>query len=402
MPKEKTRASAAAAAPSPIVIHKARLSFIWAEVLPPFLEQPMPKESPLAFLTRNFLFRDMFQKALNGEVTPTQFEPPWIAERKQQFWMRYLVQSKLGDVPGSQAWDYLVPLRVDSGIKIEADWLHDTNFIDAFYYPFGEAVVLTFRWEPKLLLKDLLPKAYDFYKTGKFSLVGDPSQSLSLEEVADAVLTSLRKNALGDRSQTGRRTKQAFSLITIIEAEGVPPQADVRKNPEILKALEVLTNWPADYEYLTLPTPKDVCLPTKRSVPPGSALYAQERGRAVWHPALFRLKKDATVQEAVDQGRRSSKLGCYHRNLLFASLQTESLGRLICHTADLFNAGQHKADLTAHHRDVVHSAALCLSKLYLGDKSKTWRSASVQRQIDQSCYQELQTVLAEFSEPRLP
>src|ERR1700682_1211340 len=213
MPKKRAPANANA-----IVVHSARLSFLWAEVLPGLLDQPLPKESPFAFLTRNFLFRDMFHAVQCGEAKSAKFEAPWLSERRQQFWMRYLVQGKLSEVPGSQAWDYLVPLRVDPGIKIRADWFQGTNSIDAFYYPFGVAAVITFRWEPKLSLKDLVPKAYDFYKTGKFSLVGGTSQSLSLEEVADTVLTSLRKNALGNRSQTGFRTQQPFCLITLIQA----------------------------------------------------------------------------------------------------------------------------------------------------------------------------------------
>ncbi len=385
---------------SPILIHSARLSFIWAEVLPAFLEQSLPPDSPFEFLTRNFLFAKMFGTFQAGAFSaqPQKFKVPWLAERKQQFWIRYLVQGKLWEASGSQAWKYLVPLRVDSGIKMKADWFTGKSFIDAFYYPFGIAAAISFQWQPSLALKDLLPKAYDFYKRGKFSIPGEP-QAVRLEEVADRVLTQLRANALGVTSQTCDRTQEPFSIVTIVEGEGVAPNEDVKKNAEILSALEVLTSWPADYKYLTVPDAKDVCLPTKHNSPLGSTLYAEERGRAVWHPGLFRKKKDATTLMIVEQSRRASTLSCYHRNLLFGSLQTESLGRLICYTAGLFDAGKHAADLTAHHRDIAHNAAIQLAKLYLGDKSNTWRSASVQRQIKRNCCKELKTVLAEFSEP---
>jgi hypothetical protein len=395
MPKRTAKASA-------IVIQSARLSFIWAEVLPGFLQQLVPEKSPYAFLTRSFLFPEAFETARDGRAEQPKLEAPWLSERKQQFWMRYLVQGKLREVPGSQAWDYLVPLRTDPGIQIEANWFDGSTFIDAFYLPFGVAAAISFRWQPGLSLKDFLPKAYDFAKYGKFSLAGGPSQSLSLEQVADKVLTALRKNALGDGSQGGFRTQQPLSLTTIVEAQGVNPDADVRKETSILHALEVLTNWPADYEYLKLPNPNDVCLPAKSGAPAGSALYAKRRGRAVWLPALFRTQKTAPTLVAVDQSRRASKLGCYHRNLFFASLQTECLGLLISYTAQLFSQGKHKADLTAHHRNVAHNAAKCLAKLYLGDKSKTWRSASVQRQIRDNCFADLQAVLGEFSEDKLP
>lgn len=394
MPKRTAKASA-------IMIQSAKLSFIWAEVVPGFLQQLIQK-SPYAFLTRSFLFPDVFEAARDGRAEQPKLEAPWLSERKQQFWMRYLVQGKLREVSGSQAWEYLVPLRTDLGIQIVANWFDGSTFIDAFYHPFGVAAAISFRWQPKLSLKDFLPKAYDFAKYGKFSVAGDPAQSLSLEQVADKVLTTLRKNALGDGSQGGFRTQQPLSLITIVEAQGVNPDADVRKETSILHALEVLTNWPADYEYLKLPDPDEVCLPAKSGAPAGSALYAKRRGRAVWLPALFRTQKNAPTLVAVDQSRRSSKLGCYHRNLFFASLQTESLGLLTSYTAQLLSAGKHKTDLTAHHRNVAHNAAKCLTKLYLGDKGKTWRSASVQRQIQDNYKADLQAVLAEFSEPPIP
>ena len=83
-------------------------------------------------------------------------------------------------------------------------------------------------------------------------------------------------------------------------------------------------------------------------------------------------------------------------------MQTESLSRLVAYTASRFAGGENKNDLTVHHRGAVENAAIQLSKLYLGEKGNTWRSASVQRQIWQNNFQDLQKVLAEFSQPALP
>jgi hypothetical protein len=224
---------------------------------------------------------------------------------------------------------------------------------------------------------------------------------MTLDDVADRVLTSLRKNALGDQPQASLRTQQPMSLVTVIEADGVDPDADIRKNAVILHALEVLANWPAAPDHITLPDPSKVCLPIKQSAPAGSALYAQERGRAVWHPALFRPADNATPTAVADQIRRSSALSCYHRNLLFGSLQAESLSLLISYTARLFDNGTRKIDLTYHHRNVAANAAICLRKLYIGGKGDTWRSASVPRQITQSCYNDLGKILSQFSLPGL-
>ncbi len=387
---------------TPAIIQSARLSFLWAEVLPDFVQQKVSDNSPFTALTRSYLFRQLFEAARNGTATP-KFEVPWIRDRKQHFWMRYLIQAKLSDVTGKQAWENLVPLRLGLGTSISADWLNSNTFIDSFYYPFGLALAITFRWEPNLALPDLISKAYDIRKNGKFVISGSPGQPLSLEGVADAVLGAMRKQALGETSKTGFRSQDPFSIVTIIQAKGVDPGVDIRDDPDTLRALEALTNWPSDYEYVTLPDrDKKVGLDTMGKPPLSSALYAGNRGRTLWFPALFRSDQNATPGVAIEQSRRSSKLACYHRNLLFASLEIESLGRLISYTAALLNECTRAIKLAPQHRAMTHNAAKQLAKLYLGQKGNTWRSASAQRQILQNCFKDMQKVLAEFKESPVP
>lgn len=386
----------------PIVIRRARMSFLWAEILPDFLEQQVPDSAPFAFLIHRGTFSLKFQEVLNGFPTQPRLEVPWLQDQRQQFWMRYLVQGILGDVSGSQAWKYLIPLRVpDIGIRLGAEGFDGTIFIDAFYYPFGTAAAVTLRWEADSLLPDFVEKSWALSQTGKFLIQGQANK-FSLNALGERILTTLRKNVLGKKALGGYQSPKPFSVVTIIEAFGPDPMTEIKGNTEVLRALEVLSNWPADRTYFKLPDPEKVCLHLKQSAPPGSALYAEERGRAVWHPAMFRMQRDQTASEAVDQIQRSSKLGCYHRNLFFASLQTESLGRLISYTAQQFAAGKEKVDLTESHRQLAENAALCLTKLYLGDKGNTWRSASMARQIDQTFRKDFDAVLAQFPVARLP
>lgn len=388
--------------PPPIVIRRARLSFLWAEILPDFLEQRVPDSSPFAFLTHGSTFSPMFQQVLDGSSKQPPLEVPWLRDRRQQFWMRYLVQGILGDVSGKQAWEYFIPLRVpDTGIRVAGEGFNGTVFIDAFYYPFGIAAAVTLRWETDLLLHDFAEKAWELTQTGEFSVQGEPNK-FSLNALGDRILATLRKNALGEKALAVDQSQKPFSVVTIVEALGPDPLADVKSNTEVLRALEVLTNWPSDRTFFTLPDAKKACLPLKKTAPLGSALFAEERGRAVWHPAMFRIQSNATPSEVVAQIQRSSKLACYHRNLFFASLQTESLGRLMIYTAQQFASGKQKVDLTEPHRQLAANAALCLAKLYLGDKGNTWRSASMGRQIDQTFKKELQTVLAQFPVATLP
>jgi hypothetical protein len=385
-----------------VKVNSVRLSFLWTQTLPSLLEKGTPADSEFAFLTRGYQYQDKFKAALLSGSSAAGFQVPWMAEKKQQFWMRYLVQGKLNEVGAGQAWEMLVPLRTSVDVRLQADWFKGTSFVDAFYYPFGLGLAITFRWGPDQFLEQMVPQAYLFRKNGKFGLKPGLPQDLSLEQVADAILTSLRKRALGEGSSAGLPLPDPFSILTVIQATGGQPEADVTLDKKIMKFLEVMTNWPAAPQFLQLPSPADVCLRKKRSAPVGSVLYAQERGRAVWFPALFRGETDGSTLEAAEQSRRSSKLACYHRNLLFGSLQTEAMGRLVHYTAQLFAAGKKPINLPGFHRTVAKNAALQLAKLYVGDKADTWRSDSPHRQIKDAFFQHLNTVLATFGESPLP
>src|SRR5262249_33529026 len=272
-----------------IVIQNVRLSFIWAEVLPDFLKRNVPAGSPFEPFTRDYLFEQMFESARNGASTNPRVEVPWIRDRQQRFWMKYLVQGQLNEVTGSQAWKYLVPLRMDIGFRPKADWFKGDAFIDAFYYPFGTAVSISFRWEPKGSLDDLVLDAYAVYK-GKFSALGS-AQELTLANLADLALNTLREHALGKKSTGELRSMEPLSTFTVIQAKGVDPTANVRENTVILNALEALTSWPANPQVIKLPDLKRACLETLGHSPGGSALYAERRGRAAWIPSLFSVEQ---------------------------------------------------------------------------------------------------------------
>lgn len=389
-------------AESPIIVNVARLSFIWAEVLPDFLAKDASITGPFSKLTRSCNYSPLFNEALTRGGS-TIFSVPWEKGKKQKFWMGYLTQGKLDDVRGANAWDNLVPLLIiNPGFEINEDWFRGSCFIHAFYYPFGIAVTINFRWKPKCSLEALTREASEF-KRHKYSVFDDNSPPLSLYEVADKFLVTLRQNALGANAAPGIRTtdlflNEPFSLLTILDAEGVNPKEDICSNSNIMKALELLTTCSLPFDDLTLPKPEDVCLSIKRDTSKGGALYANHRGRVVWLPVLFLAGKKTILEEPEEQSQGYKQLNCYHKNLVFASLQTESLGILISEAAKIFRGGKDKNYLTFQHRKMVENAAKCLRKLYLGDKKAkdTWRSASIRKQIDDCWLSELQTVLVEF------
>ena len=92
-------------------------------------------------------------------------------------------------------------------------------------------------------------------------------------------------------------------------------------------------------------------------------------------------------------------LCCYHRNLVFASLQTESLGLLVSRTAK--NRRNGEDFYSPDHRECVRRASNILWQLYAGDYS-TYRSWSPRVQIeDNNLKQELDDIRDFFGMSRL-
>lgn len=382
--------------PAAPTVDGTRLTFIWAEALPQFLEQKIPSASPWSVLTRADIYRSAFNSAQTSSnlpvdpAKPTDFRPPWRMGQKQFFWMRYLIQSDLNAVKGDQAWKNLVPLRVPSPHSIdEDDPLVSLVEIRSFYYPFGMALAITVNWGPNLSPEEFVQNASYLRDTQTFTTSASP-KPIRIREFADLTLKAMRERCLGPGATTGRQSQDPFTILTVTDASGIDSSIDVSTLKDTLKVLEGVSNWRPDWSTGTLPPTSETILPTKKTAPPGSALYARERGRAIWFPALFTMPFS-----------RRSTLTCYHQNLVFASIQVEALAQLIGLTAAAFAAGKQKIDLTASHRACAQNAAVALANLYRGDKSKTWRSASAQRHIKDACFNDLATVLAAFGEPSL-
>ena len=104
MTKKRTRATTTRPEnkENTIVIESVRLSFIWAEILPDFLLRKVPAGSPFEPFTRDYKFAEMFAAARGGATKDPKLETPWIHDRQQRFWMRYLVQGKLNEVPAAR------------------------------------------------------------------------------------------------------------------------------------------------------------------------------------------------------------------------------------------------------------------------------------------------------------
>lgn len=211
-------------------------------------------------------------------------------------------------------------------------------------------------------------------------------ESLKADRLAREVLRALRTRAMGAGASVAARSAEPFSVVTVVTGTGVSPGTPTLDGGQVHRALEAVTCWRPTWQHDSLPALADASLPT-RTVPPSHVLYGRKRGRAVWFPALFMLPAG-----------QLRTLACFHRNLVLASLQVESLSRLVSSTAKELRAGRL---LSAGHSDCARRAAGVLGRLY-GATPDIYRSWSPRVHIEQNNFTSpVNTVRAHFGMPPL-
>ena len=354
---------------SEIQIHNLRLSFIWVETV-------------LNRLERRSSYKERFDQVLRSGMGLKGLHLPWSELGRHFFWSYYLEHGAPGNISGNRAWKELVPFREKVPAAVEVCWLQGRLVLEAFYYPHGFALVVTAVCCTDLTLEEAVEKAFEVRRTGRFQVKwvrptgrfqvewdeGEAPEFLSLDAFADKGLTALRKVALGPGAAPGARRFTPFTVVTVVRGTGVNPVAPTPNGGEVHRALEAMTTWRPTWRYDVLPNLAEVSLKI-RPAPPSHVLYGHTRGRAVWFPGLF-IQKD----------RRLHSLACYHRNLVFTSLQVESLSGLISETAKQIRDG---TPLSAAHRECARRAVGILGRLYGGAPS-TYRTWSPRAHIEQN------------------
>ena len=354
-----------------IQIHDLRLSLIWAETALDFLGDTVPAGAPLAFLGRRLSYAQQFDQALQGQAVPGDLGLPWREPAGQYFWTYYLEGRTPGSVSGDQAWKMLVPFRGKALAKAKAPWLSGHLVLEAFFYPHGLALVATAVCRAQLTLKEAVEKAFEVTRSGSFDVEWDGGggpESLSLDAFAGKALAALRQAAWGSGAAPGVRPVQPFTVVTVVRGSGVNPGAPTPNGGGAHRALEAMTTWRPTWQHDALPDLAEASL-TIRRAPPSHVLYGRKRGRAVWFPALF-----------IQADRSLHSLSCYHRNLVLASLQVESLGGLVSETAKQIQAGKA---LAVTHRECARRAVGILGRLY-GGAISTYRTWSPRAHIEQN------------------
>lgn len=374
-----------------IQINYLRLSFIWVETVVDLIADSVPSDAPLAFLGRPGSYIEIFDRLLPGGTGPRGLEMPWPTPSGQFFWTYYLEGRTPGYVSGKQAWKALVPFRKKLPIVIEAPGLPGQSIAEAFFYPHGVALILTVLCRADLSLEEAVEGAFEVRRKGKLRIEWqkDFTDTLTLDSLADRLLTALRRLAIGPTATPGHRSITPFSLFTVVRGTGVAPSMPMPHGGEVHRALEAVTTWRPTWRFDALPNLDDVTLPT-RTAPPSHVLYAHTRGRAIWFPGSF-----------TQQGRNVHSLTCYHGNLTFASLQVESLGSLIVSTARQIHQETGRV-LSPTHLECARRAAGILGRFYGGSPS-IYQSFSPRTQTDQNnLLDSLNTVRDYFNMKTLP
>lgn len=348
-------------------ISDLRISWIWTETFPDLLSSPSPLQSPWGELMSGSDYATAFASAQAGGGALLL---PWGATESNHihyFWTYYLEQNPY-QVPADEAYRRLVPFRGRTPAKVLASVDEARVILECYHYPHGLGLVVTLQLKQDLPLKKAVGLAVDAARTDDHEVTwpdGSTGQ-VSVTQLGFQTLDRLRASTFGAGTVQGRRSIKPFSVATVVRGSGVDPKVANTQDSDVHRALEALCRWSPNWENDVLSPMAGRTIPI-RQAPASHWLYGTDSGRAVWFPDSF----------AATTGKKSS-LGCYHRNLLLASLQTESLCQLMVLGRERMMLNQ---PVSIALNKVLRNGAGVLGRLYGADKA-TYRSASPTRQID--------------------
>src|SRR4051812_13148899 len=322
------------------IIRQSRITFIWMETNFALLQSPVP-DIPFAFLGRKEDYVSRFSSLQKGDADPDGLTLPWPKPFGQRFWTFYLNVTP-GKVRGGKAWESLVPFRRKLDISLSAEWLPGRSLVEGFLYPHGYALAVTFFVGPTdLQLDGFVELARDIRRRRKLTVTWSPEsvEDLVLDAFADGALERLRKLVLGTEAEPGSVASAPFSIVTFVQMDGADPAGAVADGGEVHRALEALTSWDPNLP-AKLPPLNERILSASN---PANLVYARARARAIWTP-------NSAGKPGVPT------LACYSRNLFYASLQLESLGRLVSKSAQ-------STFLSDTHRDLARYAGGLLGRI---------------------------------------
>ena len=361
-------------------IKQFHLSFVFTQTLLDSQANILLKKqnAPLSGFVTEPGYVDVMESLRRGEPVPLDLAVPWPHVTGQNFWDKYMGNQPLNDVRGRQCFQNLVPLRQPKIFeKASFAGAEDVGVLtDGYYFPFGIGLII------RILIKGdfSIPQAGDLSVRVRRDKVfeiaqggGVATSTINLAQLADLGLNLLRSRGFAN-VLSGPRSS-LFSVATVISAEGVTTTDPVVAGGPVHQLLDCLANGASNW-LTAQPAPlvagKSVLKASKKGACAGDLLFAGVRGTAVWLPNRF-LPGNPPV--------RVHSLGCYQRNLSFATLMAESLLGLCSEVLRLLKAPPTAASA----QRMGELAGVQLGRLYGG--TSTYASDSVRSQI--SCSQQL-------------
>lgn len=369
---------------SHLLINNLKLSFIWVETFSNLFDRAVCPPAPLAFMGDSDLYRIELAKVQNQ--TRTDIQLPWLSEQKGPnfFWIYYLMDTAdkgpvdLSRLSESRVWKQLVPFCSHTHLpRVKAPWLGKQGYVslEAFYYPHGLALVVTTGCRKQLTPAEVVDTAFKIRYQEKFDVHWQTGteENLDLHTLANKCLNTLGKMNLG-LDDLPVHNISPFTVLTVVQGFPLPVE-EIPANGEIHQMLEAVTVWRRINPGVTLQNLNQAwirfdpaCFP---AFSPPNLLYHHKRSRAVWFPCAF---SDTTR-------RKRRTLNCYHKNLVIASLQIESLSGLVALAAQDIKNGN---PLVSTYEVCAKRAVGILRRLYGG--VNTYQSPSIPVQIEENHY----------------
>jgi hypothetical protein len=367
------------------VIKEIRLSFIHLETLTAPLCSLSTPDIPYKFLLSEPLYQTQLANILSGSGLQRM---PWYDGAGKLFWFYYLEKKGASYVKPKDAWRALVPLESDIDGTISGAWVPGMVKLWGYLYPWGIGLIADVQAQSSWSLDLAVELAFQVRRLNKYDwTVNGITKQFSLNALMDAVIAAMRAKAYGPQATAGQ-TGEIFSLVTVLDADGIDATTPVENKQELHRALEALTGWSQFWKTIELKELSEGQIEIKQS-PSSHVLYGGRRGRMVWFPAAF--KGAVTYTES---------LSCYHQNLMAAILQTESLCRLAQAAAKQLAAGQTLGDFSVTYTNCLRLAVGTLGRLY-GGTLDTYRSHSVRDQIKRTYLDSVNAVRSAMGMPAL-
>lgn len=351
-----------------VTISKIRISLIWTETVPAILAGNAASGALLAWLGSRGNYSQNFDDARIG-AGPSTVELPWRSPKGERFWHRYFEGTHAGEVTGPQAWKRLTPFRGKLTCGISAAAPDVKLSFESYFAPHGTALLATAYYEGA---DKSLPEVADIahaVRFGSFFGRAGGATNRRLAPVAEEALVDLRHQAFGANIAGYLHDSKPFTVITLLDGSNAGETEKIKTGGPEHRLLEAVTGWNPSYQSMNLKQvpPATASLAIRRQLD-GDLMYARKNARAIWLPREF--------------ASGSRTLSCYHRNVVFASMQTQSLGGFSVWAAAQQQAGAPVDNLVLYQ---AKRATTLLGLLSAGNPA-IYRSASVAKQIEEANY----------------